>query len=127
MIVIFIALTRYDNRRVKFARQLTVANCQSHLILSCSFRSSICLTSSRFSDERVHQLQMSMRHASRSPPTRRGGHLPPPTLIPSIPITRFPSFLSFASYSTEHTYHVIAGSAESRYANEMMYVSYYAL
>jgi len=59
----------------------------SHLILSCSFRSSICLMSSRFSEDRVHQLHTSMRHASRSPPTRRGGHLPPPTLIPSIPIT----------------------------------------
>lgn len=77
----------------------TVSLIISHLILSCSFRSSICLTSSRFSDERVHQLQMSMRHASRSPPTKRGGHLPPPTLIPSIPITRFPSFPSFASCS----------------------------
>lgn len=43
--------------------------------------------SSRFSEDRVHQLQTSMRHASRSPPTRRGGHLPPPTLILSIPIT----------------------------------------
>lgn len=43
--------------------------------------------SSRFSEDRDHQLQTSMRHARRSPPTRRGGHLPPPTLMPSIPIT----------------------------------------
>jgi len=57
--------------------------------------------SSRFSEDKVHQLQMSMRHASRSPPTRRGGHLPPPTLILSIPITL--AFVSYAgSRSTEH-------------------------
>lgn len=73
--------------------------------MSCSFRSSICLTSSRFSEDKVHQLQMSIRHAKRSPPTRRGGHLPPPTLIPSIPITL--SFASGASYTRRNICHVI--------------------
>lgn len=90
--------TQKDFARGKVAKDAAV----SHLILSCSFRSSICLMSSRFSDDKVHQLQTSMRHASRSPPTRRGGHLPPPTLIPSIPITLGYSYRA-GSRSTEHT------------------------
>lgn len=71
--------------------------------------------SSRFSEDRVHQLQTSIRHASRSPPTKRGGHLPPPTLIPSIPITRVLSCRRVCRLPVQrnirHRPRLIAGSA----------------
>lgn len=83
----------------------------SHLIFSCSFSSSICLTSSTFSDDRAHQLQKSMRHTKSNATTKRGGHLPPPTLIPSIPIT-FRVDVAFARcHSRRDICHVIAAAA----------------
>lgn len=87
--------TRSDS--VRASSKLRRLHRPSHLIFSCSLRSSICRTSSRFSEERVHQLQTSTRQARRRPPTRRGGHLPPPTLIPSIPIALFLSLSLYLS------------------------------